>query len=353
MKIIKEIIEGYPTIRVTDDEYSYTYCYYSNNSWVDDNRIILNKHIKGRDVDGKYVLIDLEKETEEELDLGDSLSCSYTESVVYGEKFYYVKNKTEFMCYNVDTKEIKKICDVLEGCHFPHMTADGKYVNFAYYGEEDKELGKCFVVDIQKGTCEKVFEKKFNKPFVHANHMMICPTDKDKVFFAHEGDTFYISNRLWLYEKDKGLRSIAKQRLGENGYLIDCFGHESWAADGKGLYFVKYDCSPEPPKGICYVDLEGNQRNAIYGKYPYWHVCAAPDGRLLAADCQSGERSIVAVIDTKTGDEIKIAEVGFAAQHPAHPHPSFSPNAKTIAYHDLLDDKLTVCFANIKDIIEE
>ena len=27
-------------------------------------------------------------------------------SVVYGEKFYYVKNKTEFMCYNVNTQRI-------------------------------------------------------------------------------------------------------------------------------------------------------------------------------------------------------------------------------------------------------
>ena len=353
MKIIRKITEGNNTIQITDDNYSYTYGYYSNNSWVDDDRIILNKHNLGDDLHGKYVLIDLINETEEELQLGDNVFTGYTESIAHGEKFYYLQNKSELMCYNVNTKEINKICDVPAGCHFPHMTADGRYINYAYYTDDAVPMGECYVVDVVEKTVEKAFEKNFDKPFIEANHMMVCPTDKDKIFFAHEGDTFYISNRLWLYEKGKGLRCIAKQRLGENGYLIDCFGHECWAADGKGLYFVKYNCSPEPPKGICYVDLEGNQQNAIYGKYPYWHVCAAPNGRFLAADCQSGERSIVAVIDTKTDKEIKIAEVGFAPPHPSHPHPSFSPNTKTIAYHDLVDEKLTVCFVKVDDIIKK
>ncbi len=349
MKILKEIIEGYPTVRITDDKYCYTYGYYSNNSWVDDDRIILNRHLKGEDAKGQYVLIDLENETEEILPIGDNIFTVYTESVVHNDRFYYIKNKTELMCYNVNTREIEKICDVLDGFHFPHITADGKYINFAYYTPEG--MGECYVVDVENKTCEKVFEKIFNKPFITANHMMICPTDKDKIFFAHEGDTFYISNRLWLYEKERGLHCVAKQNLDENGNLADCFGHECWAADGKGLYFVKYNCSPKGPSGISYVDLEGNQQNAIYGKYPYWHVSCAPDGRLLGADCMSGEKSFVCVIDTKTNDEIIIAKVGFNWNHPNHPHPSFSPNTKKIAYHELCGDKLTVCFAEVKDIV--
>lgn len=350
MNIIKEMVEGYPTIRVTDDEYSYTYGYYSNNSWVDDNRIILNRHLWGKDSEGQYVLIDLENETEEVLELGNNIFTLYTESVVHKEKFYYIKNKTELMCYDVNLKSSEKICDVLDGFHFPHITADGKYINFAYYTKDG--MGECYVVDVENKTYKKAFEKIFNKPFITANHMMICPTDKDKIFFAHEGDTFYISNRLWVYEKGKGMRCVAKQRLDENGNIADCFGHECWSADGNGLYFVKYDCSPLGPMGISYTDLDGNTNVGLFGKYPYWHVSCAKNGRFLAADCMSGEKSFVCVIDTKTNEEILIAKVGYNWSHPNHPHPNFSPNTKRIAYHDLLDERLTVCFTNVKNIVE-
>ena len=71
---------------------------------------------------------------------------------------------------------------------------------------------------------------------------MICPTDKDLFFFAHEGNTEYISNRLWLYDhKSKTMRNIAKQSLNENGDISECYGHEAWSHNGEGLYFVKYD----------------------------------------------------------------------------------------------------------------
>ena len=85
MKIIKEIIEGYPTARVTDDKYSYTYDYYSNNSWVDDDRIILKRYIKGKENEVEYVLVDIKNETEEVLKLGDDLLYQYTDPVTYGE----------------------------------------------------------------------------------------------------------------------------------------------------------------------------------------------------------------------------------------------------------------------------
>ena len=155
-----------------------------------------------------------------------------------------------------------------------------------------------------------------------------------------------------MYETGKGMKCIAKQYLDSEQNLGDCFGHECWTHDGQGLYFVKYSCSPAGPKGICYVNADGTgQKNAIYGKHPYWHVCASSGGRFLAADTQSGEKSWVCLIDTETGNEIVVAKAGFAAQHPAHPHPCFNPDSTRICYHDLTGDRLTVCFAEITGII--
>ena len=62
---------------------------------------------------------------------------------------------------------------------------------------------------------------------------------------ADDGNSHYVTNRLECCadigkQTDK---NIAKQDMDENGCLTECFGHEIWAPDGKGLYFVKYSDS--------------------------------------------------------------------------------------------------------------
>ena len=218
-------------------------------------------------------------------------------------------------------------------------------------------------------TLREEIRKVFAPPFAACDHYMICPTDKDKVFFAHEGTTEYISNRLWLWEKDKGMRCIAKQYLDEDGNLGDCFGHESWAPDGKGLWFVKYPVSPQPPRGISYVDVEGNQKVAMYGKYNYWHVSCSADGRFLGADTQIckydgpelpmvSEEDMKLVYDSQcclvnlaTGEEKVVIDVVTNSKHPGHPHPAFSPNSKWMCFHDFVDGKVVVGFARIEDVL--
>ena len=183
--------------------------------------------------------------------------------------------------------------------------------------------------------------------------MMINPFDPEQVFFAHEGNTFYVSNRLWLFDTQSGMHCIAKQRLDEEGNLGDCFGHECWAADGQGLYFVKYACSPLPPRGICYVSITGEQTDVLYGKYPYWHVSAAPNGRHLAADTQSGTFSGVCLIDTETGRECMPIQARTTWSHPCHPHPSFSPDSRTVGFQDLDSERITLCFMDLETALNK
>ena len=182
-----------------------------------------------------------------------------------------------------------------------------------------------------------MFTKKFAPPFTVSNHMMLSPTDPDTIFFSHEGVTFYVSNRLWIAKLGEEPRNIAKQKLNADGDLGDCFGHECWAADGKGLYFVKYPCSPEPPRGLCYVDLATNEVKMLFSKFPYWHVSADNGGRYLAADTQSGDRSWVCLADMKTGEEIQLADCRINWVHPCHPHPHFNTNDTKLAFHELVD----------------
>ena len=223
----------------------------------------------------------------------------------------------------------------------PHITNDGKYISF-FIG------GKTYCVFLRFNTetfeAEEIFRKGFRKPFCYANHLMICPENKDLFFYSHEGEAVYITNRLWLYDYKEGIdRNIAKQRLDENGYLGDCYGHECWTADGKGLYFCKYpDISAIQPTGICYVDAKTGKQELLYKKYKYWHVCAGKSRRYITADTQYEPfRSEVVVIDTETGGEFVVDMPPITAIHPCHPHPQLSPDCDKVLYNALDENNRT------------
>lgn len=354
MKILKENYNGNPYITITDDEYEYTFLYYSTNKWVDESKIVL---VKGKNDADKVpfhdsylsdiVLVDIENETEELLVKG-AFRC-----IVHENQLYYVLPEGLYHM-DISTKETELLYSD-DNIIFPHITADGRYINWQANPDKDCKKYHCFIFDTETKECFKAFEKSFEAPHPEADHMMLCPTDPDKIFFAHEGCTFYISNRLWLWDKEKGMHCMAKQRLTDDGDLGDCFGHECWAADGKGLYFVKYPCSPTPPTGICYVDTDFKQTDVLYGKYRYWHVCASPNGRYLASDTfavnvPEAPDTEVCIIDMKTGKEQCVAIAGTTWNHPAHPHPCFSPETTRLCFNNYKSGKVCVSIMNIEDI---
>ena len=367
MKIEKLKVDGAEVSVITDSIYHYSFGYFTANKWIDENRIVL---IRGKSYEldefnrtAELVLADINNGKEELLYTFNSakplkIGAGYCEAyVVSGNTVYFIDVEGEITDYesvlykfDISDRSIKEIYRG-KNFYFPHITNDGKYLNIELLPDKENGLYGCVVIDTETEIAEIVFSKKFNKPFEDLAHIMICPTDKDKIFFCHEGDTFYVSNRLWMYEKGKDMKCIAEQRLDTDGNLGDCFGHECWTADGKGLYFVKYNCSPMGPKGISYVNADGTgQRTAIYGKYPYWHVCASPDGRFLASDTQSGSYSGVCLIDTFTGDEKLLYKAKSSWSHPTHPHPSFNLDGSKIIFHHIIDSKNCIGIINIKDV---
>lgn len=346
-------------LRISELGYSYSCGYYTQNCWVDDDRLVLLRthslSEKNSSDEAELVLIDLIHKTEKVLVRQEKKQS--IAHVVFKNTLYYVEDEMILCSIDVDTLERKEIyVSQTEPIVFPHMTADGRYLNWFFEDiGPDKEFCTCWRIDLESGEVIKMVEKGFLPPYKVANHFMICPTDPNTVFFAHEGDTTYITNRLWIAEKGKEPYNLAHQRLDENGNLIDCFGHESWSPDGKGVYFVKYSCSPEPPCGVGYVDLENKNVEILYSKYKYWHVCAAPSGRYLAADIipetendNGTENSAVCLIDMNNNTETILAEVHNHKKHPGHPHPQFNPSGTRICFHDAIDkDAISVCIMDI------
>lgn len=341
MNIIRNA--DYHIVRIEDWDRHCAFGYYSNQIWIDKEHIVLCRSSEIENFKG-CELVSVNINTGEEIVLANDCA-NFHEYTSIGDILYYVSGDA-LLRVSKDGSGRELVCRC-ENMTFPHATKDGRYLNWQVSGKEDA----CIILDLQTGVQREAFRKGFEEPFPTADHMMICPTDPGKVFFAHEGTTYYVSNRLWLWEDGVGMRCIAKQRLDSNGNLGDCFGHESWSADGKGLYFVKYPCSPLPPTGICYVDTEGNQTEVLYGRYPYWHVCASPDGRFLAADTQSGEFSGVCLIDMENGMETMVAKAGYTWVQPSHPHPHFSPDGRILIWNSIRDGRLGVEFVKIKDIL--
>ena len=261
---------------------------------------------------------------------------SFTDFLASCGNIYYVKDGA-LICFNTDTCEKKTLfCEKSIGS--PHISADGRFISLFSCSPE---ISRFFRVDTESGVGELLFETTFGEPHPYANHGMISPKDENKIFFSHEGNTRYITNRLWLYDDSKKLDfNIARQRLGKNGELIDCYGHECWSHDGKGLYFVKYRES-EAPRGICYVDIETGEQRLLFSGYDYWHVSASYSERYIAADTRNlgGNKSGVVLIDLKNGEEKMIDTVSTTFKHPCHPHPQISPNQRKIIYHFSNDRK--------------
>ena len=323
-------------VDIKSEKMHYSFGYYSQNCWVDSTRVVLVRSESGeisRDTEWRVktelVLCDVNTGNERVIAEGVNAWFDYA---VFGETVYYIKDD-ELLALNVNTGAAKTMFRE-PGIAMPHVTKDGKFLSVFHCTREKSEF---FRISAEYGNGEVIFSTAFDEPFPYANHGMISPTDPDILFFSHEGDTKHISDRLWIYDRRQARAcNIAKQRRGENGEVLDCYGHECWSQDGKGLYFVRYRES-EAPSGICYVDISTGAAELVYGSHDYWHVSVSPDGKYLAADTRNlgGDTSGVVVIDKASGKEVLADKVKTSFRHPCHPHPAFSPDNSKLIYHIL------------------
>ena len=341
-------------ITITDDIYHYASGYFTMNKWTNNgDLVLLRSKYENMKFPNELVYYSVSEQKVKEIlctNISGGLSGGY---LVYND-IVYILTQGKLIALDLNTKEERTVYTVRKGDSWtmPHITSDGRYISL-HSRVESK--GKFISIDTQSGEVNISFEKKFLPPFSTANHGMICPANPDIMFFAHEGNTQYITNRLWIYNKKTGqMRNITKQKMDENSNLVEFFGHETWAPDGKGMYFVKYPQSPLKPTGLGYVDMETGENEILFSGYPYWHVSVSKDGKHLSADTMRGcfdgtDLSEVVVADIAERTETVIDVVHSTGKHPCHPHPHFSLDSKMLVYTIRTEtDRTTIKIAILK-----
>jgi len=315
--------------------------YFTAQSFLSDNRrmvVGLFKNYEEEPLACSYHCLDTE--TGESFPLTGEMRWE-TGNVSEDDKFYYT-DKTKLQVFDLISGKNEELYTLEEGQDFSGsvtITNDCKYLG-AYWADTDgiTVLG---VFDIQNKIMLKTERVPFMGPYSIASHGMLCPVNKDLMFFCHEGRTEYITNRLWLTDFNSKW-NLFKQKMDENNNNGECVGHEAWAYDGSGLFFVKYDIPGTlKPNGIYFVDLKGNAK-CINSETNHWHVCANRALTHTASDTGSaGTVSKVLLTEIKTGKMQVLNEITRFQNHPGHPHPSFSPDGKKVVYTFEVSPKVT------------
>ncbi|MEK8126866.1 hypothetical protein WMW72_02985 [Paenibacillus filicis] len=213
------------------------------------------------------------------------------------------------------------------------ITNDGRTLGL-YWKQDDRwTIGWA---DVRTGEVHATLTPGFTAPYEVANHAMVNPEHPHLIFYAHEGRTQDIPDRIWLADTSVlggNPRNLYDQRMLQGGELGEYVGHEAWSFDGERLYFVRYSSSPLSPKGLGYVNRQGTESGNINGDYRHWHAAPSPDGRWLVSDTESDDHtSKIVLTEVATGRAEVLCEVKRWPHHPGHPHPSFSVDSRKIAF---------------------
>ncbi|MGI2296859.1 hypothetical protein ACRRU2_21675 [Paenibacillus sp. GXUN7292] len=252
------------------------------------------------------------------------------------DDMYYYSIGADIFELALKSGERRLVASHPQGCAFlePLSITNDKSCLGVYW--ENNGVFTIGTVDVADGKVRTVIEPGFAKPYSVANHAMINPVYKEQLFFAHEGDTEQIYDRIWSVHTETGeaVNLYKQQWLPDGSAHGEYIGHEMWSYDGKWLYFVRYAHSPLGSSGIYRVKRDGSKSEYINGDFRYWHACPSPDGRYIVADTllDEGKGSEIVLIDLKTGSSCKLCRVNRWNRHPGHPHPAFSPDSRKIIF---------------------
>jgi len=341
---------GLPILAIGSEGRDTAHHYMTAMTWLSDSRhLIVHTNIDPTTGAGSVVRVDSETGDAEVLEEG----LTWGRGVVSCEDILYLFDKNELYAIHAWSGERRTICRLSSRCTLMgplSITNDGKVLG-VYWQEHDSQEIRWVIgtVHTVTGGVREAVRPMFEEPYPIANHAMINPVNPELLFYSHEGATEHISDRLWTVDMRSGTtRNIFLQKKDEHGQHVEYVGHEIWAFDGSGLYFVKYPHSPDQPSGLLFVDREGMHHEFINGDYRYWHVGVSPDGRYAACDTQEPGVSKLVLIDTETKRSKLLCELPCRGVHPGHPHPSFSPDSCKMTF--TFSDSNDVLWVGIMDI---
>lgn len=223
----------------------------------------------------------------------------------------------------------------------PTVTADGRTAAIGYASGESYGLR---TIDLATGESQCCATWNW-----YANHFHFSPYDPAWIGFCHEGSTDVVFDRIhaWNAELAPNGCCIFDQQLHRAGEFL-CVGHERWCFHDLSAVAVAYGQSPTGPRGLWQVRPDGRPR-LVSGSDRDWHCNISCDGRMAVVDTTGphdepgvgweNNRGIsdILLVDMESGNRRFIARSTLGVGQHAHPHPTFTPDAKWIVYNECIE----------------
>jgi oligogalacturonide lyase len=132
-----------------------------------------------------------------------------------------------------------------------------------------------FTINVKTGELKTIL-----KSTDWLNHLQFSPTDPTLLMFCHEGPWHKVE-RIWTIRTDGSQLTKVHNRT----MAMEIFGHESWSADGKTIW---YDL--QTPRGedfwLAGYEVARGSRTWYHLQRNEWsvHFNSSPDGTLFAGD---------------------------------------------------------------------
>jgi hypothetical protein len=278
----------------------------------------------------------------------------YSDLAESSNELLFIRDRRDIVSVDVDRGQtIKSIYtpdvdhgSLLEGV--VSTTQDGQRVSYAverFASPADNHVvgAKIFEFDRKQEKVELLSNLDFN-----ADHQHYCPADPRWIGFSHEGDIRKSLDRVWAIERtSEGPRAqrMWNEAGSKEGVLFA--GHERWAFHTAGALVVAFGFSPGNARGLYFVDARTQAASLISESQTDWHCNISRRGRWAVVDTlqlkgsefeEDGRRiSDVILVDMQTGQRTFLAR-SHAGDHPFHPHPHFTPDARHVVFNDFQAD---------------
>lgn len=193
-------------------------------------------------------------------------------------------------------------------------------------------------------------------------HPIYRPYDDNTVAFCHEGPLDMVDARMWLMDEDgSNIRKVKQPESGES------YTHEFWVPDGSALIYVTY-VKGSPQRFLCRYSPVADRDEKLIAMPACSHLMSNFDGSLIVGD---GAGVPIDIADNKgygsDNDpflylfDVRRKTAHRVAQHSSswrvlegdrqvtHPHPSFTPDEKSILYTSDVDGLPALYIAAIPD----
>ena len=338
-----------------------THAYFTSSSFDLQGRLLATIQI-GNDI--QLCRIDLQRGTCHQLSDSKGLVFQAFCPVPQRNGVVICRNHREIVLIETETGKERVIFTAPDGYHPGLPTADnsGRYLAFAVteklptftrstaiYSDMEEQFysrPRCLIcrLDLETDSLDVVWgEQRW------ISHVLIHPQDPDTIVFCHEGG-YLPDSRLWIVSARKAHKKQPRSLFPEsrNHFLV----HEFFCPDG--VLGVQYSIWPDDhvempfgdPRsrhGIMFLDMDGK----IVADYAHiadrsMHVQANADRSVIVADTLSvmwenppDDQSLSLL----RPDTQKILRPEPLCHHgtswktqASHPHPSFSPDGKSIAF---------------------